>query len=288
MDSKTGIYCEKCGAKLIDGVCPQCINEINTIGKQKGDKFEKFFLSPNEKMVSILGNSFLQTFLSNGETRNGFAVVSNKRVYFRGTSYNVVEGRKGKRKLIRTHQSRTVDLRDITGVGFDSYSNIIWMILFVLSLCSLIFLPLIFYSAARSMVPYGYFYGYSSDNFTIKMVRLISIIFAAICFFMYKKSQRTYVIIQYAGGAIGFDKNWYSDDEIEQFQKLVHMAKDKVISDSDKAVATALETTMVSMVKSDPVKKNSVADEISKLNDLLTKGIISQDEFEKAKKELLK
>lgn len=144
MDIKADIYCEKCGAKLIDGVCPQCVHEKNAVGIQKYDRFKKFFLSPNEQMVTILGNSYLQTFLSNGKTRNGFAVVSNKRAYFRGTSYNVVVGKKGKTKLIRNHQSRTIDLQDITGVGFDSYSEPSWILGMIIPLITFVILIIMF------------------------------------------------------------------------------------------------------------------------------------------------
>ena len=129
MDTRSSTYCEKCGAKLIDGICPQCVSESNIAGKQKDNKFKDFFMSPNERMVTVLGNSYLQTFLNNGDIRKGFAIVSNRRAYFRGTSYNVTEDKKGKRHLIRTHQSRVVDLRDITGVGFDSYSDEKWIIM---------------------------------------------------------------------------------------------------------------------------------------------------------------
>lgn len=107
-------------------------------------------------------------------------------------------------------------------------------------------------------------------------------------FFQYQKSKYTLFYIQHAGGIIGLDKDWYTDDEIEQFQQLLYLAKDKALEKSNKAVSTSLEATVSSMVnKSSSVDQISVADEILKLNDLMLKGIISQEEFEKAKKELI-
>lgn len=276
MDDKSGVFCEKCGAKLIDGVCPQCVNESKAVRKQKDDKFRSFFLAPNEKMVTVLGNSYLQTFLNNGDIRKGFAIVSNKRAYFRGTSYNVTEDKKGKRHLIRTHQSRVVDLRDITGVGFDSYSDEKWIILSFLPVLFLMFFGLL------STV------GRSSKN-SLTFILFICLLGVVYCWYRYFKSQRTCVIIQHAGGAIAFDKNWYTDDEIEQFQQLILIAKDKVLTENDnKSIKTTVETTLTSMMDSTTTMKNvSIADEIAKLNDLMTQGIISQEEFDKAKKELL-
>lgn len=100
-------------------------------------------------------------------------------------------------------------------------------------------------------------------------------------FYRYQKSKYTLFYIQHAGGAIGLDKDWYTDDEIEQFQKLLYLAKDKALEKNNKAISTSLEAAVPS------VNQISIADEILKLNDLKEKGIISQEEFEKAKKELI-
>ena len=118
---------------------------------------------------------------------------------------------------------------------------------------------------------------------------VIALVWVIYCCYRYVKSQRTCVIIQHAGGAIAFDKNWYTDDEIEQFQQLIILAKDKVLAENDNSsIATTMETTLSSMMdKANAMKNISIADEIAKLNDLLTKGIITQEEFDKAKKELL-
>lgn len=117
---------------------------------------------------------------------------------------------------------------------------------------------------------------------------LFMILIPLYSFYRYQKSKYTFFYIQHAGGVIGLDKDWYTDDEIEQFQKLLYLAKDKALEKSNKAVSTSREATVSStMDKSPSVGQISIADEILKLNDLMVKGIISQEEFEKAKKELL-
>ena len=52
-------------------------------------------------------------FLANGTLKRGFAVISNKRVYFRGSCYSG----QGK-SLVKTNEERTVDIKDVTGSGF--------------------------------------------------------------------------------------------------------------------------------------------------------------------------
>lgn len=117
-------FCTKCGTELIDGVCPKCINEENTLEKSNDDKFKNIFLSPNEKMVTVLGNSYFQNFLKMGTIDQGYVIVSDTRVYFRGTSYDIGDG-----GIIQLKQSQIVDLQDITGVGFDSGVDKSWIFL---------------------------------------------------------------------------------------------------------------------------------------------------------------
>ena len=81
--------CTKCGAELIDGVCPKCTQEQETSDK-KDEKFKRFFMNPKEKLVTTLGNTYIQNFLNNGSLGKGFSVVSDKRVYFQGTTYEMV------------------------------------------------------------------------------------------------------------------------------------------------------------------------------------------------------
>jgi multidrug resistance efflux pump len=103
---------------------------------------------------------------------------------------------------------------------------------------------------------------------------------------MYKRSQVSLVTIQYAGGEIGFDKNWFTQQEIELFQKEIRLAKDKAIEASENAVADKLQEAVSNIAQPAP-SSDSKADELSKLADLLQRGVITQEEFEKMKKELI-
>lgn len=52
-------------------------------------------------------------FFINGNLRRGFAIISDKRVYFRGSCFS------GQGKdLKKTDEERTVDIKDVTGSGF--------------------------------------------------------------------------------------------------------------------------------------------------------------------------
>lgn len=76
-------------------------------------KFAGYFVSQDEQYISSLGNGYIMNFLADGALKRGFAVISNKRVYFRGSCYSG----QGK-SLVKTDEERTVDIKDVTGSGF--------------------------------------------------------------------------------------------------------------------------------------------------------------------------
>lgn len=115
---------------------------------------------------------------------------------------------------------------------------------------------------------------------------LLIVIFPIFCFFMYHRSKVSMITIQYAGGEIGFDKKWFTQQEIDLFEKQIRVAKDRAIEASDNAVANKLQEA-VSTITQSASSSNSKADELAKLADLLGKGAITQEEYDKMKKELI-
>ncbi len=267
-------YCEKCGTKMIDGICPKC-TETDTASRQKGtDHYTKFFMSPQEKLVTVLGNSYLQNFLANGSERKGYGIVSDKRLYYHGKSYDVHENKKGKQRLIKTKKARVIDLQDITGVGADSFSNISWLFWIA---CVVIFFIVLHKNV---------------DTYEMEAVIAaeiwIGLPLILLFAFLYYRDRVTGIVIQYAGGKIVIDQKWYTADEISSFQQLTMLAKDRLQEEKTKMLAASLGNTMANMGGTDGNRQNvSKADELLKLSELLEKGILTKEEFEKAKKEVL-
>lgn len=123
-----GNFCEKCGTPLVDNVCPGCMQAEGEAGRQDR-KFNKIFMSPDEKLVTVLGNNYIENFLHDGSVRNGFVVVSDKRAYFQGNSYYLNRDAKGRTRVVKNKQSRTVDLKDVTGTGTDTYVDKTWLVM---------------------------------------------------------------------------------------------------------------------------------------------------------------
>lgn len=276
-------FCTKCGVELIDGVCPKCTQEQGTSNKQD-EKFKRFFMNPKEKLVTSLGNTYIQNFLNNGSVRNGFSVVSDKRVYFQGTTYELVTKNNGKKKAIKTKKSRTVDLKDVTGTGYDSYSNVLAKILaFVFFAIGIIFFSLPMSANADHMNNLS-----TEDVIGIISALIVCLIPGFVFLAVFLKSRVNLIAIQFAGGEIAFDINWFSEMEIEDFQKQLRLAKDKAIEEADNAVANKLQAAVSSASAGQQASQvTSVADELAKYGDLLEKGLITQEEFDKKKQELL-
>lgn len=84
-----------------------------TLTDKETEKLSGYFVNRDEKYISSLGNGYIMNYLAKGNLSKGFAVVSDKRVYFRGSCFS------GQGKTFRrTDEERTVDIKDVTGSGF--------------------------------------------------------------------------------------------------------------------------------------------------------------------------
>lgn len=126
--------CNKCGTEVNpqDEFCYNCGKQITRKTKNKKDKqknkpevqeyklkdkeIEKLsqsFASRDEKYIASLGNGYIMNYLTNGSMSKGFAFITDKRVYFKGSCLSGT----GK-NLVKTNEERTVDVKNITGSGF--------------------------------------------------------------------------------------------------------------------------------------------------------------------------
>lgn len=239
---------------------------MDTHGKV-ANKFEEIFMEPTEKLIATLGNNYIQNFFINGNISNGFAIVTNKRVYFKGNCYM----REGK-KFFKTNEERVVDLRDITGTGYIRTKQT-WMLVLatILGICSLFLLAMIWEGLDRSTIEqaYGFLTGY-----------LFCAVIGCITFaIVYKITCRNLFQIEFAGGKICFQTVWYDKKEIDDFQRQIRLTKD--------TMSSLKEQNIVAKDRSVSTNISNISEEIRKSSELLKEGLITEEEYKKIKANLL-
>ncbi len=225
-----GGVCPACGTQLINGVCPRCTNAQMMAAQNRNDaRFTRLFMSPNEKLVATLGNNYIQNYLYNGSVRNGFAVVSDKRAYFYGTSYTISYNGRGNPNANKMSRSQVVDLKDVTGSGFIRMVNIGYAILAWALVIISIFLIMLLYDIEEGLAVIGGLAALSAILFLI---------------YKYYDNKLSLISIQYAGGEIAFDIRWFSGQEINNFHQQLRLAKDKAVENYEYDMAKKISAAI--------------------------------------------
>ena len=225
-----GGVCPACGMQLINGVCPRCTNAQMMAAQNRNDaRFTRLFMSPNEKLVATLGNNYIQNYLHNGSVRNGFAVVSDKRAYFYGTSYTISYNGRGNPNANKMSRSQVVDLKDVTGSGFIRMVNIGYAVLAWALVIISIFLIMLLYDIEEGLAVIGGLAALSAILFLI---------------YQYYDNKLSLISIQYAGGKIAFDIRWFSGQEINNFHQQLRLAKDKAVENYEYDMAKKISAAI--------------------------------------------
>lgn len=221
------------------------------------NNMSNLFVDANEKEISTLGSNYLRNFLSTGSLENGFCTVTDKRVYFRGKCYT-----KSGNNYKSTKEEKTVDLKDVTGTGFTFIKRFWLMILAIL--CT-IWAVVLTFSLVASLPELNESESWSSILLVIFVAILPTVILWGLYWFLKVKVFE----ISFAGGKIAFKASSYNENEVNNFQRALRQAKDNY--------KEAPNT----------VSNSSGADELKKYKDLLDSGVISQADFDIAKKKIL-
>ena len=221
------------------------------------NNMSNLFVDANEKEISTLGSNYLRNFLSTGSLENGFCTVTDKRVYFRGKCYT-----KSGNNYKSTKEEKTVDLKDVTGTGF-TFIKRFWLV--ILAILCTIWAVVLTFSLVASLPELNESEGWSSILLVIFVAILPTIVLWGLYWFLKVKVFE----ISFAGGKIAFKASSYNENEVNNFQRALRQAKDNY--------KEAPNT----------VSNSSGADELKKYKDLLDSGVISQADFDIAKKKIL-
>lgn len=241
----------------------------------------ELLIDPGENIEAVLGNNFAQTYLTTGTIGNGFAILSDKRVYFKGKCLY-----KSGKRYYASAEEKVLDLNDVTGSGFVKVNPVYLLVTGII--LGVVFLILLFISISTTVhaVP-EHFVPNTGDNPILAIIRILFIfaplVFSVVLIVSYYLRKRSIFKIDYAGGSVGFDLRLISYSEAEQFNRSLRTCKDNAIKRSQ----TMFAAVTVPPQQSYPSSAVSTAEELTKYNELLAKGVITQADYDAKKKQLL-
>ncbi len=219
------IYCKYCGnhqnkeIKKTTSVNEELIEEIftgkdetklddskNLIGKHK------IFHNNDEVLIDTLGSGFVSSVFVQESFSKSVLFCSNKRVYQKGKLFD----KNFQGKITYYNGERSVDLREITGISYYVDDPIHR---FKLIAPAFIFGIIGFLIAGEQR-------GDIKDLISIISGALIGIGIVLLIIYGLKKGK--WFIIEYAGGMIMTNCNWYSKKSIKHFMKSISIQKDKL------------------------------------------------------------
>ena len=278
------MFCKKCGTELIDGVCPRCTQDESNCVDDSERKIKKLLLSQHERVIAVLGKKYSEQYLKTEKCSHGFAVVSDEKIYCFGKSYNIRNNIFGKRSPRKTEQSKTIDIKDVTSIGDSVFHYRFWQIESIVCLVLIIFAIICVLNGMqtggqqKSEVEWFITDICAATSVMVIPLLLIGMLLRLI---LCAISKIKMITVQYNGGEIAFDIADFEVEEIEDFRKKLQSVIDKAVEERHKAEQAVLPMAHQS------TSHNSRADELVKMADLLSKGLISQEEFDKMKKELI-
>lgn len=164
-----------------------------------------FFHDDQENEISVLGQNFITSILSQGSVEASVLILTDKRLYQKGVIYERASGS----RFTRSTGKKVINLKDITGTSFSANENILDLILGMVSL--ILTVAIIASEEVRLAL-----------CFILYIPPIASVYF----FVKYFLSRRRFFVVEYAGGAIATRCNWYSENEIDEFQKRISQVKD--------------------------------------------------------------
>lgn len=151
------------------------------------------FVDPSERAICSLKNGYGLNLVAGEGWKSEDSVITNKRLYYYGN-----EG-----VLSKLKQEEIVNLEDITGVSITYFRP--WLLVIVGAL---------FAVGCLAMPEF--------------MLKILFLIFAALCLLTFAALCKSFLKIEYAGGSIHFSVKKYGLDNVRVFQRCIFTQKDKL------------------------------------------------------------
>lgn len=206
------MVCKNCGNTLPDDsqFCQACGQPVESQEPtEKWQEFKNILSSSKEKIVAVLGAATGKQLLSTGEAKGGCAILSDKRLYIKGTCF-----RKKRNLLIPKKEETILDVKDITGTGHFK-QDVSWMKIVGIICIAIALISFMFFDKEQNQK--------KVDEETVKflmIVYMVSTVVAIILLILYKRCHVDIFRIVCAGDVIGLNATYIPRNEWEFFQNV--------------------------------------------------------------------
>lgn len=206
------IFCKSCGASLDAPASGGWDNAVEAQSVQNAGKKSSrrdAFVDQSEEIISTIGSNYLQNFLSGGKVERGIGILTQKRFYYKGKNYSGT----GKDMKSATEEG-VVSMDDITFSRFV-YTRptglLIAALLSFLVAAAIGVLAIIFYH----------------DEWLLYVIP-VPVIPSLLFLIRYFTSRQTLFLVSFPGGSFGFNVKYYPIADIRDFQRQLHLLKDRL------------------------------------------------------------
>jgi hypothetical protein len=175
--------------------------------------YKNLFASQHEKFMAILGQDYFSSLLVDDDLSDSAIIISDKRVYQVGKLYDSGLLRIHGGGLRASRGKKIVSLEDVTSTTTKEVTR-----------------PLAG-SVVASIGVIAAILGLLSDvlQSTIIMI-VIAVLLIAAGVFLIIRLRKRYLIIDYAGGSIAHPVKFITDTELNLFQGIISVEKDRALS----------------------------------------------------------
>ena len=247
-------------------------------------------IDENENVQATIGYGYLKSlfvdkslpetaldFISGGATGESlnvvntfsktFGIVTNKRVYSYGKTYEVING-----KLRSTKGRKVVNIEDVTGTSIIKARKTGLLIVTILSFIVALF----FFVLSSEHLSSRWDHALENEEFIICLLFTLVASCFLIAFYMKREN---YISIEYAGGGIRLQTYMETDESIQNFQNTILSLKDSIKPVHNSPVR-------VESQHSEVIDEN-VVDHLSKAKKLYEDGLITEEDYNKLKEKIL-
>lgn len=227
------VNCNKCGKAARAGAefCSGCGSRFNqteqsaqptqaapeqntgTVATPTSNRFINLFASPSEKFICAIGTGYLENMIASGSLTTGHAILSDKRIYFAGTTFFRTDN-----KISKMREERIIDVAEVSSAGFIHYTPF-WHLI-----GAAVFVILLFATLGAGNPRGGIWQEIVYELGGFMSIFFIGGLVVNLAMFFIKR--RSLFEISFAGGSAALDMKMLNMNEIKTFQRNLCLMKD--------------------------------------------------------------